>query len=59
MASLARSDARSHRASSAGADGKAQEEIFFKSTKAMVSSRGALPGKAIKKLARRPMKAFQ
>jgi len=59
VASLARSDARSHRASTAGTEGKAPEEIFFKSTKAMVSSRGALPAKTIKKLARRPMKAFQ
>jgi len=41
----------------AGGDTKnAPEEIYFKSTKALVSNRNSLPNKVIKKLARRPMK---
>lgn len=57
---IASADRVSKRSGAAGADGKgAPEEIYFKSTKALVSNRNSLPGKVIKKLARRPMKAFQ
>ena len=36
----------------------APEEIFFKPTKVLVANRNALTNKIIKKLARRPTKAF-
>ena len=36
----------------------APEELYFKSTKILVANRNALPGKIIKKLARRPCKEF-
>jgi len=47
------------RVSNRNGGANAPEEIFFKSNKTLVSNRNALPGKVIKKLARRPMKAFQ
>ena len=36
----------------------APEELYFKSTNILVANRNALPGKIIKKLARRPCKEF-
>jgi len=57
VASAARVSGRN---AASGPDTKnAPEEIYFKSTKALISNRNALPGKVIKKLARRPMKLFK
>ena len=36
----------------------APEELYFKSTKILVANRNALPGKILKKLARKPYKEF-
>ena len=36
----------------------APEELYFKSTKIRVANRNALPGKILKKLARKPYKEF-
>ena len=36
----------------------APEELYFKSTKILVANRNALPGKILKKLARKPCKEF-
>lgn len=36
----------------------APEELYFKSTKILVANRNALPGKILKKLARKPTKEF-